>query len=132
MVRVLLIFGMLILSGCQTALVYTGTVSGPRPTVLTVAQSLEDFYLSRGLSRAPAIRGHGHEEGEWHLVRKGHAVLWLGHTVKEEKIEIRIVPQPGANEASREVAAAIRAFMAGSHPDVRFVLVEKPELDLFR
>ena len=132
MLRVLLIFGVLILSGCQTALVYTGAVSGPRSTVATVAQTLEEFYLSEGLSRAPAISGHGYEEGEWHLVRKGHVVLWLGQALKEEKIEIRIVPQPGANEASREVATAIREFMARSHPDVRFELVEKPELDLFR
>lgn len=130
--KLLIVICALMMAGCQTALVYTGEVRGPVSSVQEVDRSLGDFYRSRGFAPAPAINGAGYAPGEWHLARGKYLVVWLGQTLKEEKIEIRIVPQPGANEAAREIAEAIRAFMASHFPTTSFELVEKPELDIFR
>jgi hypothetical protein len=130
--KLFVFFSALLLSGCQTALVYTGeirvTASGSRE----VEPALDEFYRGHGFTPAPAITGAGFAPGEWHLERAKHLVVWLGQTRKEDRIEIRIVPQPGANDAAREVAAAIRTFMSTRFPTTAFELIEKPELDLFR
>lgn len=70
--------------------------------------------------------------GEWDLVQSNHFVLWLGQVVRDGKLEIRIVPQPGANEISKQVAQAIRSFVGTRYPNVPFELTEKPELDFLR
>jgi hypothetical protein len=130
--KLFVVFWVLLLCGCQTALVYTGEIRASSNAMREVEDALEGFYRAQGFTQARAITGGGYTPGEWHLERAKHFILWLGQTKKDDRIEIRIVPQPGANDASREVAAAIRTFMGARFPAVTFELVEKPELDLFR
>lgn len=120
------------LAGCQSALVYTGEAAGPDFELSKAASALEEFYRSYGFTPAPAVTGSGVAPGEWDLMRGKYLVVWLGQTKKEGRIEIRIVPQPGANAASKEIAESVRNFMRTHFPDIPFELREKPELDIFR
>jgi hypothetical protein len=130
--KLLVLLCALLLGGCQTALIYTGEIRIAANASQEVATALEGFYRGFGFKPASAINGAGFARREWHLEQAKHLVVWLGQTRKAERIEIRIVPQSGANDAAREVAAAIRSFMSMRFPAVSFELVEKPELDLFR
>ena len=130
--KLLVVICALLMAGCQTALVYTGEVRGTASSVQAVDRSLGEFYRSRGFAPAPAITGPGYAPGEWQLSRGKFLVVWIGQTQKEGTLEIRIVPQPGANDAAREVADAIRTYMASHFPTTSFELVEKPELDFLR
>lgn len=120
------------LAGCQSALVYTGQATGPDVELSKAASALEEFYRSYGFTPAPAVTGSSVAPGEWDLMRGKYLVVWLGQTKKEGKIEIRIVPQRGANQASQELAEAVRTFMRTHFPSIPFELREKPELDIFR
>ena len=124
-------------SGCKTALVYTGSVkAGDNQKAVAVSKAIEDEYVRQGLQierdfRAPT---GAYYSTAWvtPVGSTRYNALWVGDWVKNGTLFIRIVPQPYCNDASREFGEHIRGFMTTTFLDLGWTLTARSELDWFR
>ena len=123
--------------GCQTALVYTGSVrAGDNQKAVAVGKTIEEEYVRQGLkieSDFPAPTGAYYSTAWIKPVGSTYSMtLWVGDWVKNGTLFIRIVPQPDCNDVSRDFGEHMRVFMTNRFPELEWNLVSRSELDWFR
>ena len=125
------------LSGCKTALIYTGSVkAGDDQKARAVARTIEEEYVRQGLkleSDFPS-KTEAFYATAWvkPVGNTRYITLWVGNTVKEGKLLIRIVPQPYCDDTSRAFGEHMRGFMTTTFPELDWNLVSRTEQDWFR
>jgi hypothetical protein len=135
MKRIALLLSLLFtLAGCRTALVFTGTVETiDEREALAVASALESDLKKEGFTANPLphtqLPSGVARMSSWWNPRSSVLVEAI---TKKKEVSLRIVPQPGANNASKEVAERVRILLVTRFPNLKIQIIEKPEADFLR
>jgi hypothetical protein len=123
------------MNGC--ALVYTGSVkTGDNQKAIGISKILEAEYVRQGFQKDDVPpQAEAYYWASWvtpSAESTNYNAIWIGDWVKDGTLFIRIVPQPGCNDASRKFGEHMKIFITNSFPDLEWNLVGRFEPDLFR
>lgn len=126
----------LLLAGCRTALVFTGGVStSSEQQALSVINELDTGLKKEGFTPdalppgSTVIPKGVIRISSWWSPQRDVLVEAI---TKKEEVSLRIVPQPGANESSKAVAAQVQSLLQQRFPTLKVRIMEKPEADFLR
>ncbi len=121
-------------SGC--ALVYTGSVTtGDNQKAVAASKLLEAEYVKEGFQpNDVAADSKAYYWSSWFTSPEStrYNAIWIGNWVKDGTLFIRIVPQPGCNDALRAFGGHMQIFMTNAFPCFDWRLVGRQEPDLLR
>lgn len=125
---------LLFLTGCETALVFVGSVhtkgeSQSRDVAASLGFSLMRSGFRSDILPEAQIPKEAIRVGAWWNPER---TVFVEAIAKEEVVSLRIVPQRGANDASQRVADQIREILAAQFPTLPIQIEAKPEADIFR
>ncbi len=125
---------LLVLSGCQTALIFTGSVETiDERQGLAVASALDNDLKKEGFTEDPLPHtqlptGVARISSWWNP----QGSVLVEAITKQNEVSLRIVPQKGANDASKAVTERVRMILVARFPNLKIQIIEKPEADFLR